>query len=98
MSGCFNLEAHTLAPAAADDLEGIHNYLRDHHPSMVRSVIRKLYDAGRSLKKFPNRGRIGQMGDTRELVMSPLPYVIVYRVEPRIVHIFRVVHTSQDWP
>lgn len=65
---------------------------------MAHSIIRKLYDAGRSLKRFPNRGRIGQLADTRELVMSPLPYIIVYRVEPQMVHIFRVVHTSQDLP
>ena len=63
---------------------------------MVHSIIRKLYDSGRSLKRFPNRGRIGQLPNTRELVMSPLPYVIVYRVEPQVVHIFRIVHTSRD--
>ena len=64
---------------------------------MVHSIIRKLYNAGRSLKQFPNRGRVGQLADTRELIMTPLPYIIVYRVEPQAVHIFRVVHASQDW-
>jgi plasmid stabilization system protein ParE len=29
--------------------------------------------------------------------MAPLPYVIVYGVEPQMVHVFRVIHASQDW-
>jgi len=87
-----------LGPAAADDLEDILNYLRRHHPSLAQSTIRKLYDTARSLKQFSNRGRMGQLEGTRELVMTPLPYIIVYGVEPQIVHIFRVIHTSKDWP
>jgi plasmid stabilization system protein ParE len=43
-------------------------------------------------------GRTGHKDGTREPVMAPLPYVIVYAVEPEMVHIFRVIHTSQEWP
>ena len=86
------------APAAADDLEGILTYLREHHPSMAQSTIRKLYDAVRSLKQFSERGRNGQLEGTRELVMTPLPYIIVYAVEPQMVHILRIIHTSEDRP
>ena len=32
-------------------------------------------------------GRTGHKGGTREPVMAPLPYVIVYAVEPDMVHI-----------
>ncbi|MDP9054260.1 MAG: type II toxin-antitoxin system RelE/ParE family toxin [Acidobacteriota bacterium] len=84
------------APAAADDLESIGKYLREHHPSLTQSTVRKLYDAARSLKKFPNRGRVGQMENTRELVTFPLPYIIVYRVDSDFVHIFRVLHAAED--
>jgi hypothetical protein len=30
--------------------------------------------------------------------MVPLPYIIVYGVEPDMLHIFRVIHTSEDLP
>jgi hypothetical protein len=50
------------------------------------------------LKQFPNRGRAGQKDGTRELVMIPLPYIIVYGVESDMVYIFRVIHTSEDRP
>jgi addiction module RelE/StbE family toxin len=86
------------SPAAADDLEGILNYLREHHPAMAQATVRRLYDAALSLKQFSNRGRIGQLEGTRELVMTPLPYIIVYGVEAQMVNIFRVIHTSEDWP
>ena len=85
------------APAAADDLQDIREYLREHHPTLAQSTIRKLYDAARSLKKFPHRGRIGQAENTRELVTAPLPYIIVYRVDSDLVHIFRVIHGAEDW-
>lgn len=84
------------APAAADDLEEIRNYLREHHPSLAQPTIRKLYDVARSLKRFPNRGRIGHKEGIRELIVAPTPYIIVYGVEPEMVHIFRIFHASME--
>jgi plasmid stabilization system protein ParE len=62
---------------------------------MAITSIRQLYDAARSLKYFPNRGRNGQNPGTRELIMAPMPYIIVYGIETDTVHIFRVIHTSR---
>ncbi len=84
------------APAAADDLEGIRDYLREHHRSFTQPTIRRLYDAARSLKQMPHRGRVGHRAGTRELVLAPLPYIIVYGVEPEIVQILRVLHSSEN--
>jgi toxin ParE1/3/4 len=86
------------ASAAADDLQAISEYLRTHYPSLSQSTIRKLYDAARSLRRFPNRGRNGRISGTRELVLAPLPYIIVYTVEPNIVHIVRVIHGAEEYP
>ena len=41
------------APAAADDLEGIRDYLRGHHPALVQSTVRRIYDAAKSLNYAP---------------------------------------------
>jgi toxin ParE1/3/4 len=86
------------APAAAADLEGIRLYLHEHHPSYVESTIRRIYDAVRSLKQMPYRGHAGRKAGTRELVLIPLPYIIVYGVEPDAVHIFRILHAAKDRP
>ena len=85
------------SPAAASDLEQISNYLKEHHPSLAHATALKLYNGAQSLRKFPRRGRIGQLAGTRELVMTPLPYIIVYQVEEQTVRIARVVHTSENW-
>ncbi|HEY9127724.1 MAG TPA: type II toxin-antitoxin system RelE/ParE family toxin [Acidobacteriaceae bacterium] len=62
---------------AADDLEAIKAYLDIHYPSFSKQTIRKLYDSVRSLKTMPERGRPGMRAGTRELVVHPLPYIVV---------------------
>jgi toxin ParE1/3/4 len=83
--------------AAADDLEGICNYLYLRHPSFAPSTIQRLYDAAKSLKAFPFAGRIGKKSGTRELVLASLPYLMIYAVDDHSIHILRFLHTSQDW-
>lgn len=84
--------------AAADDLENIANYLFEKTPEHAARLIRELYDAPSTLKSFPNRGRPGKKAGTRELVMTSLPYVIVYQVRGDIAHVLRILHSSQEWP
>ena len=57
---------------AAQDLEGIKNYLQEHYPYFAEPTV-----AFQSLKKAPNRGRPGHRSGTRELTLAPLPYVVV---------------------
>ncbi|HVP46435.1 MAG TPA: type II toxin-antitoxin system RelE/ParE family toxin, partial [Bryobacteraceae bacterium] len=64
-------------PAAAADLEHINKYLKARHPHYRQPTMRKLYEGVRSLKEWPNRGRVGREDGTRELLFPPLPYVAV---------------------
>jgi toxin ParE1/3/4 len=50
-----------------------------------------LYDAPARLLTFPNRGRPGKKEGTRELVMSPLPYIVVYTVREDAVYGVRIL-------
>jgi plasmid stabilization system protein ParE len=84
--------------AAADDLEGIASYLFLHHPTFAASTLQRLYDAAKSLKAFPHAGRVGMKSGTRELVLAPLPYLMVYSVDDQSIHILRFLHTSQERP
>ncbi|MGA9071686.1 MAG: type II toxin-antitoxin system RelE/ParE family toxin [Terracidiphilus sp.] len=84
--------------AAADDLEAIANYLNLYHPSFAASTLQRLYNAAKSLKAFPYVGRIGKKDGTRELVLAPLPYLMIYTVEEDAIHILRFLHASQDRP
>lgn len=82
---------------AADDLEVIKNYLEKQYPRFAEPTVRTIYQQVRSLKKTPHLGRPGLRGGTRELSLSPLPYVVVYTVKPDAIEILHIYHGSQDW-
>jgi toxin ParE1/3/4 len=82
---------------AADDLESIKNYLLEHHAHFAEPTVRAIYQRVRSLKTFPNRGTSGHRSGTRELSLTPLPYVVVYSVKADAIEILHIYHGSQDW-
>ena len=87
-------------PAAAADLQGISDYLKEHHSHYRQSTMRKVYETIRSLRQTPYRGRPGSEEGTREILFPPLPYVALYRVNERqqTVEVLRVYHGAQDRP
>lgn len=82
---------------AAHDLEDIKNYLQENYPHIAEPAVRTIYQRIRLLKKSPNRGRPGHRAGTRELPLTPLPYVVVYAVKAEAVEILHIYHGAQDW-
>jgi toxin ParE1/3/4 len=60
--------------------------------------VRALDEAPATLQMFPNRGRLGRKQGTRELLMSPLPYIVVYTVRGDAIYVVRILHGAQQWP
>ena len=83
---------------AAADLERIADYLFEPTPGHAELLVRSLYEAPATLLTLPNRGRPGKTAGTRELVMSPLPYIVVYSVRGDAVYVVRILHGAQQWP
>jgi len=81
--------------AAADDLESIGDYLAQHLPSFAQSTILEIYQTILTLRFMPQRGRAGREEGTRELVMSSLPYIVVYRVNDNDIEILHIYHGAQ---
>jgi addiction module RelE/StbE family toxin len=86
------------SPEAAVDFAGIVEFIRAQNPSAADRVARRIYTSITSLESFSERGRPGRITGTRELVLAPLPFVVVYRVRQKTVEIARVLHGSQRWP
>ena len=84
--------------AAAEDLEHIKEYLAEHYPQFAQSTVIDLYETIRSLKTSPLRGRLGRVKGTRELVLTRLPYIVVYRVQEQAVEILHIYHGAQNAP
>ena len=67
------------------------------NPSAAMRVRRQIRTTVLRLGDFPQSGRSGHVLGTRELVVSGLPYVVVYRVTNDSVDILRSLHTSREW-
>jgi toxin ParE1/3/4 len=85
--------------AAARDFTGICDYTEEHsRPEAARKVALRVYEAVGSLLQFPHLGRSGRKRGTRELVLSGLPFLAIYRVRKGIIEIARILHGAQRWP
>ena len=89
------------AKPATDDIVRIKEYLTDRSPTNAKKVLRLVTDAVKVLGDQPYIGRPGHVADTRELVISGLPYVVVYGVietkSPPEIAIYHVYHGAQNW-
>ena len=72
--------------------------IRKDNPDAAQRVPQAIYNGNAALRTFPNRGRIGLVDNTRELVFAPWPYIAVYEIIKDQVQVLRIRHSSQDWP
>ena len=86
------------SPQAADDFEQIVRRIQLDNVTAARDVAERVYGSIGSLSASPGRGRIGRIKGTRELVLAPLPWIVVYRVREETVEVSRIYHGAQDWP
>jgi toxin ParE1/3/4 len=84
--------------AAVADLERIADYLFEQTPQHAPRVVQAIYDAPAKLREFPGLGRPGRVSGTRELVLTALPYIVVYVHTGEVIHLARILHGAQKWP
>jgi toxin ParE1/3/4 len=84
--------------AAVADLERIADYLFEQTPEHAARVVRSIYDAPAKLQEFPYLGRPGRVDGTRELVLTALPYLVIYVHTGEVIHLARILHGAQRWP
>jgi plasmid stabilization system protein ParE len=82
----------------SDDLDEIYNCIAKERPNAADSVISRIFAAIENLGRLPRMGHRGRVAGTYEWVVSGLPYVIVYEIQPeqnRIV-ILGVFHGARE--
>lgn len=84
-----------LTQEAVADLAEIRATINQDNPTAALRVATQLMTTCDRLGQFPERGRIGLVEGTRELVAF-WPYVIVYRITPPSVFIIRILHGARD--
>jgi toxin ParE1/3/4 len=70
--------------------------IRDENPVVASDLARRIDRAVQRLEAFPNSGRLGTVLGTRELVISRLPFIVVYCVTDAEVQILRVFHDKRE--
>jgi toxin ParE1/3/4 len=84
--------------SAFSDRDIIFDYIEAENPAAAARVDSIIEAQAEPLTEFPEMGRKGRIDGTRELVVTGVPYVIVYRIEDDVVRILRVLHSAQQWP
>lgn len=67
-------------------------------PTRGRRTALQIYSAIDSLAAFPRIGRPGRRPGTSELVVSGIPFLVVYRLKDEFIEVVRILHGAQKWP
>jgi len=81
---------------ATADLESISDHIAEDNPEAALKTVRSIFARVEELTTFPRRAPMGREEGTRELVLSPLPYIAVYRVTEDVVEILYFWHGAQN--
>ncbi len=83
---------------ALDNLDAAVKYIAADNPAAAGKVAQKIWDSVQILKMQPGLGRPGRVVDTRELIISGLPYIVPYLEKDGTTVILRIIHSSIKWP
>ncbi|MGO6748170.1 type II toxin-antitoxin system RelE/ParE family toxin [Rhizobium ruizarguesonis] len=81
----------------AIDLDKIVDHIALDNPLAALNMWDEIERQVERLRDFPRSGRIGRMPETRELVVSGTPFIVVYVVSDD-VELVRVLHGAKQWP
>ena len=83
---------------AVVDLHAIQERIAIDSGARADRMIERLRAAARRLLRFPNMGRPGKRGGTREFSVFGTNYFVVYRIVADRVQVLRVIHSRRNWP
>lgn len=86
-----------LRAAARNRFEQL-DYIATDNPSAAVRIDAQIEHQTGLLLSHPLMGREGRVQDTRELVISNSPFVIVYRIKGQYIEVLRLLHGAQRWP
>lgn len=86
------------AHPARDDLLAIREYVEFADVRRAQNTVLHLLRMVELLASTPFIGRPGRVKGTRELVLTKMPYIVVYRATANVIEVLRVLHTARRWP
>ena len=85
---------------ALRNLDDQAEFIAKDNPIAARQVVQHIHNTVLLLADNPGMGHAGRVSGTHELVIPNNPYIVPYRVRPRLqrIEILRVLHTSRKHP
>ena len=90
------MKVRWTASARLDRLDVL-NHIAIDSPRAASRMDVLFAEAAETLAAFPQKGRLGQIAGTRELIPHE-SYRLVYEIADDTVWILALVHTSRQWP
>ena len=89
---------------AEEDLDQIEDHISAHYPAAAARVREAIVRQSLGLGDMPAKGMaLTRPSNEQESGVRLLPviryrnYLILYRVEPELIRVLRILHASQDW-
>lgn len=83
---------------AIHDLREAGDYISAENPQAAVKMAARVLEAVEYLREYPGIGREGRLSDSKELVVTGTPFIIIYRLRSPTVQILRVLHHAREWP
>jgi len=86
-----------FAPLALVEIKEIHTYIAEQDPLAANRVRDAILIGAQRLLDFPEKGRRGVIEGTRELVLTGVPYVLVYEMNEatQVIEVLNIWHDRQ---
>ncbi len=87
-----------FAPDAILKIREIHSFIASENPIAADKLRLSILEKAGGLPDFPEQGRVGEVQDTRELVLVGAPYVLIYEIgkKEQIITVLNIWHSRQS--
>ena len=90
-------EPKLFSEVALKDLIEIVSFIANKNPQAAIKVKEEIISRANILSEHPEIGRLGRVQGTRELVLTGISHILIYRVVNERPQIIRVLHDRQNW-
>lgn len=84
--------------SAESDLDAIADYYGKLNPIAALHLLDRIGETEALLCEHPHIGKAGRVPDTREVVITGTPFVLIYSLRRDVIIVLRVLHGRQQWP
>jgi toxin ParE1/3/4 len=85
-----------LTREASADLENVLSHIAANNPTAAATVAARIDRTLSIVGDFPGAGRLDPDTRAREWLVTGLPLLVIYTIQPDFVEVIGIFHTSRD--